>query len=247
MDLVGDIKGLANELGMDLTGFCPVERLEGAPADFRPRRYLENAATVISLGRRLNIAPIRNLPVSRSAYMLEHDEANRRLDRASQEVARFLEERGHDAIGFDTGAGFYHEAGKAPERFAGDFSHKHAAAACGLGVFGVNNLVLYESCGAAVRFVSVITSANVGEDRTRAVNVCPAGECRACVDVCPVGALNGWEDAYEPATGWRIDKQACYDYIFTTLKGQRCGLCIKACPVGLTQSKCADDDWKGNP
>jgi epoxyqueuosine reductase QueG len=24
-----------------------------------------------------------------------------------------------------------------------------------------------------------------------------------------------------------------YDYIFTTLKGQRCGLCIIACPVGL--------------
>jgi ferredoxin len=30
-----------------------------------------------------------------------------------------------------------------------------------------------------------------------------------------------------------IDKKRCYEYIFTTLRGQRCGLCIQACPVGL--------------
>jgi len=226
---------------MDLIGFCPVDHLDGAPPDRQPHRYLSNAETVISLGRKLNLAPIQNLPVSRSAYVLEHDEANRRLDRASQEVARFLEARGHSAMGFDSGAGFYHEAGKAPERFAGDFSHKHAAAACGLGAFGVNNLVLNEACGAAVRFVSVVTSAPAGESPSGAESLCEAGDCRACVDACPVGALSGWEDAYSPATGWRMAKQACYDYIFTTLKGQRCGLCIKACPVGQAPSAGAGD------
>lgn len=81
------------------------------PEDRRPNVYLEETVSVISIGYKLNYAPIQNLPKSRSAYMLEHDYANRHLDEASHLIARLLEERGFRAIGFDSGAGFYHEAG----------------------------------------------------------------------------------------------------------------------------------------
>ena len=66
-------------------------------------------------------------------------------------------------------------------------------------------------------------------------NPCPTCECEECIRICPVHALDGWEGNYDPETGWVIDKQKCYNYIFTTLKGQRCGLCIKACPVGVNR------------
>lgn len=79
--------------------------------------------------------------------MLEHDHANRHLDQASHRITKFLEEKGFNSIGFDTGAGFYHEAGKALKRFSGDISHKHVAVACGLGKFGLNNLVLSPKWG----------------------------------------------------------------------------------------------------
>lgn len=233
MGLTEDLRDYARLLELDFIGFCSAESFDGAPEDRRPRVYLEDARSIISIGYKLNYAPIQNLPASRSAYMLEHDYANRHLDEASQKIARFLEERGFDAIGFDSGAGFYHEAGKTPERFAGDFSHKHAAVACGLGKFGLNNLVLSPRWGPRIRLAAVITSAKLGYDRPLEKNTCLTPECEECVKICPVHALDGWKGRYDPEKGWVIDKRKCYDYIFTTLKGQRCGLCIKACPVGL--------------
>lgn len=233
MGLTEDLGDYARLLELDFIGFCSAESFDEAPEDRRPRVYLEDARSIISIGYKLNYAPIQNLPASRSAYMLEHDYANRHLDEASQKIARFLEERGFDAIGFDSGAGFYHEAGKTPERFAGDFSHKHAAVACGLGKFGLNNLVLSPRWGPRIRLATVITNAKLGYDRPLEKNTCLTPECEECVKICPVHALDGWKGRYDPRKGWVIDKRKCYDYIFTTLKGQRCGLCIKACPVGL--------------
>ena len=232
MDLTEQLVHCAEELDLDFIGFCSVVHLDRAPPDRRPEIYLSDARSVISIGYRLNRGSIHNLPVTRSAYMLEHDHANRHLDKASHLIARFVEDRGHTAIGFDSGAGFYHEAGKTPPRFAGDVSHKHAAVACGVGKFGLNNLVLHPQWGPRFRLATVITNADLRPISSVDVNPCPAGECEKCVDICPVGALQGWEGVYDPELGWAMDKKKCYDYIFTTLRGRRCGLCVKACPVG---------------
>ena len=145
-----------------------------APEDKRPNVYLNEAASVISIGYKLNYAPIQSLLKSRSAYMLERDYTNRHLDEASHLIARFLEERVFRAIGFDSEAGFYHKVGKDPKRFEADISHKHIAVACGLG-------------------------------------------------------------KYDPERGWVMNKERCYDYIFGILKSKQCGMCIKACPVGLNK------------
>lgn len=233
MGLTQDLREYTSILKLDFIGFCPVSSFDEAPEDRRPHMYLEDAISIVSIAYKLNYTSIQHLPATRSAYMLEHDYANRHLDRASHKLARFLEKRGFDAVAFDAGAGFYHEAGKTPERFAADFSHKHAAVACGLGKFGLNNLVLGPGWGPRMRLVSVITSAELKYDHPFEGNPCLTSECEECIRICPVHALDGWEGEYDPESGWGMDKKSCYDYIFTTLKGQRCGLCIKACPVGL--------------
>lgn len=239
-ELTEDLRRYARTLNLDFIGFSPTNIFYEAPEDRRPNIYLKNARSVISIGYKLNYAPIQNLPTSRSAYMLEHDYANRHLDQASHKIARFLEERGFDAIGFDSGAGFYHEAGKLPERLAGDFSHKHAAVACGLGKFGLNNLVISPKWGPRIRLATIITNAELEYDQPLKENPCLTNECEECVKICPVHALDGWEGKYDPEKGWVIEKRKCYEYIFTTLKGQRCGLCIKACPVGLKNNSVKD-------
>lgn len=233
MGLAQALREYASILEVDFIGFCPVDSFDEAPEDRKPSVYLENARSIVSIAYKLNYASIQNLPTTRSAYMLEHDYANKHLDRASQRLARFLEGQGFDAVAFDAGAGFYHEAGKAPKRFAADFSHKHAATACGLGKFGLNNLVLSPRWGPRMRLVSVVTDAQLEYDRPFEGNPCLTTECEKCIEICPVHALDDWRGKYDPETGWGMDKRRCYDYIFTTLKGQRCGLCIKACPVGL--------------
>jgi epoxyqueuosine reductase QueG len=46
--------------------------------------------------------------------------------------------------------------------------------------------------------------------------------CLKCIRICPVGALS--EDG-------TIDRHKCADYMFNTLGGLRCGMCIKVCPL----------------
>jgi epoxyqueuosine reductase len=236
MGLAGDLRECARVLEIDCIRFCSADSLDGAPKDRGPRVYLEDATSIVSIGYTLNYAPIQNLPVSRSAYMLEHDYANRHLDQNSHKIARFLEKRGFKAIGFDAGAGFYAKIGKSPETIAGDFSHKHAAIACGLGKFGLNNLVLNSNWGPRIRLTTIVTNAPIEYRGVPEENPCLAEECLKCIDICPVHALDGWKENYDPERGWVMDKRKCYDYAFTTLKGQRCGLCIKVCPVGVNSN-----------
>ncbi|MFQ5870555.1 MAG: 4Fe-4S dicluster domain-containing protein [Candidatus Geothermarchaeales archaeon] len=233
MDLTEDLREYAEIRELDFIGFGSAESFDEAPQDRKPSVYLKNARSIISIGYKLNYTPIQSLPASRSAYMLEHDYANRHLDQASHRITRFLEEQGFNAVGFDSGAGFYCGAGKNPKRFAGDLSHKHAAVACGLGKFGLNNLVISAKWGPRVRLATIVTNAELKYDRSLEENPCLINECESCVKICPVHALNGWKGKYDPERGWVIDMKKCYDYIFTTLRGQRCGLCIRACPVGL--------------
>jgi len=233
MGLGEDLREYAELLEIDFIGSCSASSFEGAPEDRRPGVYLEDAVSIVSIGYKLNYTPIQNLPESRSAYMLEHDYANRHLSQSSHKVTRFLEKRGFKAIGFDAGAGFYAKIGKSPETIAGDFSHKHVAVASGLGKFGLNNLVLSPKWGPRIRLATIITNAQVEYSRAHEESPCPTDECLKCIEICPVRALDGWKGKYDPERGWVMDKRKCYDYIFTTLKGQRCGQCIKACPVGL--------------
>ena len=121
---------------------------------------------------------------------------------------------------------------KTPKKIAADISHKHAAVACGLGKFGLNNLVISPDWGPRVRLATVITDAAFEYDQPLGENPCLTGEC---VKICPVHALDGWKGKCDPERGWVIDKKKCYDYIFVTLEDQRCGMCIKACPTGLNK------------
>jgi epoxyqueuosine reductase QueG len=235
MGLAEDIKEFAKILEIDFIGFSPVNRFDEAPEDKRPTAYLKNALSVISIGYKLNYSSIQNIPKTRSAYMLEHDYANRHLDQTSHKITKILEKQGFAAIGFDAGAGFYHKAGKIPEKIVSDFSHKHTAVACGLGKFGLNNLVLSPKWGPRLRLTAIITDAEFEYPPIPIENLCLINECKRCVEICPVHALDGWEKHYDPEKGWGMDKKRCYEYMFTTLGGQRCGLCIKACPVGLNK------------
>jgi epoxyqueuosine reductase QueG len=230
MNLSIELKKYATKLDI-IAGFGSADKFE-APPDRRPKIYIKNAKSVISIGYKLNYSSIQNLPLSRSAYGLEHLYANRHLDQASHKIARFLEERGFDAIGFDNGAGHYYDPEK---RFAADFSHKHAAVICGLGKFGLNNLLLSPKWGPRIRLAAIITNAKLKYDHFLEKNPCLTSDCEACVRICPVHALDEWKDKYDPERGWVIAKKRCYDYWVTTLRGQRCGLCIKACPIGLNK------------
>lgn len=233
MSLTEELKEYAKTLEINFIGFSPVNRFVEAPEGKKPTDYLENGQTVISIAYKLNYSSIQGLPKTRSTYMLNHEYTNRRLDQASHMIAGFLEKKGVDAIGFDAGAGFYRKAGKTPDSIVSDFSHKHCAVACGIGKFGLNNLILSPEWGPRFRLTSIITSAQLEYSPPFQGNPCLTTECKKCIEICPVHALDEWKGKYDPEKGWGVDKKKCYEYMFMTHGGQRCGLCIKVCPIGL--------------
>jgi epoxyqueuosine reductase QueG len=46
--------------------------------------------------------------------------------------------------------------------------------------------------------------------------------CLKCIEICPAGAIS--KDG-------TIDRHKCAEYMFNTLGGLRCGMCIKVCPL----------------
>ena len=61
------------------------------------------------------------------------------------------------------------------------------------------------------------------------------GDCRLCVDVCPVQALTGVPFAPEIPRDARLDFRRCVDYRLEQEKrvgARHCGLCLSVCPFG---------------
>jgi len=75
MGLSEDLSKYAKALEIDFIGFSPADNFDVAPEDRKPKVYLEDALSIVSIGYKLNYTSIQNLPESRSAYMLEHDYA----------------------------------------------------------------------------------------------------------------------------------------------------------------------------
>ena len=69
-------------------------------------------------------------------------------------------------------------------RMVPDFSHRYAAVASGLAQLGWSGNAVTPQYGAAVYFVSVLTSAELAPDPLLEEN--PCSKCKLCITVCPV-------------------------------------------------------------
>jgi len=112
---------------------------------------------------------------------------NYELNFAGARIARFLENRGYIALPIP--------ATGMPHRYfrMGDFSHRHAAVAAGLGELGLNRLLMTPQYGSYQRIISIITTAPLEEDPMyNGPKLCDPEKCGyRCVKMCPVGALEG--------------------------------------------------------
>ena len=105
----------------------------------------------------------------------------------------------------------------------GHLSHKHVARLAGLGWIGRNNLLVHEKFGSRIRLVTVLTDFPLVTDSPLPKN---CGSCRACIPVCPVGAISERPEDF--------DHLRCYEQLKTFSKTLHfshhiCGICVKAC------------------
>jgi len=105
----------------------------------------------------------------------------------------------------------------------GHLSHKHVARLAGLGWIGRNNLLVNENFGSRIRLLTLLTDLPLVTD---APQLRDCGSCRACLSVCPVGAISERPEDFNHVR--------CYEQlkIFSkTLHFSQhiCGICVKAC------------------
>ncbi|MBN1665207.1 MAG: epoxyqueuosine reductase [Deltaproteobacteria bacterium] len=178
--IAGHIKDKVNVIG-----FAPVDRFEGAPEAHHPKRLCKDARTVIVFGitvpKGVFTAPAYNLHFLHRSYHTIY----RHLDVLAVELCNFIESCGSYRA---TPAPSY-----APMVFEdmepwGLLSLKHAAVNAGLGAFGRSGQVYHPQWGGLVRLAAVITNAELPGDPMNEADPCPPN-CRACFQACPSQAF----------------------------------------------------------
>ncbi len=195
IDLTERLKDLALErLGVDLFGVSPVHRFSGAPEGRRPTDYLPDARSVVVCAAKIpdaavDVAGHYDEPgKTLGPYMwYGYVTLNWDLSSAASRLTRFLEVNGFKALAFPP-TGVLYKYGN-----IGDFSHRHAAVAAGLGEFGFSGLLLTPEFGPRQRLVSIITDAPLkASPMYEGPELCRPSACGyACIKACPSKAMTG--------------------------------------------------------
>jgi epoxyqueuosine reductase QueG len=150
-------------------------------------------------------------------YLHHYRQLNYRLDMIGYLLSREIERKGYKALPFAASQVIDWQNQK------GHLSHKHIGVLSGVGWIGRNNLLIHPMYGAHVRYNTILTDMPL-EAQGPLNRGC--GECRACIDRCPAGAVKDEQSSF--------DHQGCYSML-TQFKNKRnlghhiCGICIEAC------------------
>lgn len=259
------VKKWARDMGANLVGIAPVERFEGAPPGHSPTDFIPGAKSVIVAGIRIPdpivdydhyhlkfVEAQQDIAVEslvNNLYMLMgHYVIDIMLNSLAVKLANRLEaEVGYRALPTPntryTGLG--HPAEWLPLQH---FSQRHAATRAGLGEFGFNNIVLTPEFGPRVRYVSIITEAELEIDPLIAEKICLREKCGGkdgpvCLRRCVAGAIQLREgldhDAIFIDTPSRTKRSLCFQRIGDKIVHQCVfiGTCMRICPVKLNLKK----------
>ncbi|OGO30564.1 MAG: hypothetical protein A2Z29_11335 [Chloroflexi bacterium RBG_16_56_11] len=260
------VKDMARYFGADLVGIASVDRFEGAPAGHGPLDLVPKAKSVIVSGVRIpdpvvdydgyhlkmaEMPPEMGIHANiENFYMLMgHYTQDMMLNIIATRLANRLE-TGWGLRTLPTPnaqhTGLGHPVMAAPFGF---FSQRHAAVRAGLGEFGLSGLVITPLYGPRVRYVSIITEAELEPDPLLAEKVCMRGKCGGdagpkCQQRCakkalklrPETVLNGGIFLNVPVS---LDRPNCIS--MTGDQGSfGCtfiGTCMRECPVGQKVTK----------
>jgi epoxyqueuosine reductase QueG len=192
--------------GADLVGIAPVDRFVNAPAGHKPTDFMPECKSVISVALHIfnGMADVWGeydqpgktiTPYLFYGYGLTNLESSRMVNR----MAKLLEYQGHKTLCFMPTwiSSFYKyfEETAATNKVKAEFSHRHAAAAAGLGTLGWNGLGLTPEFGSMQRYNSILTSAELEPTPLyKGPELCRAEDCgKKCVRVCPAGAFSETE------------------------------------------------------
>lgn len=177
------VRELAMNYGADDAGFVSIDdpqiadQRDGIVAEF------PYAKTLISLVRRMNREPVRNL--NRSVANLEFHYVTDDLNEIAHDIVADLERRGIRSA--NPAAGFPMDMSGFPGK-VWTVSHKPVAVAAGLGKMGIHRNVIHPKFGNFIILGTVVTELEL-DTYDEPIDYNPCLECKLCVSACPVGAI----------------------------------------------------------
>jgi ferredoxin len=255
------LKKAAKEFGADLIGIAPIERFKDLPVDKSPLSIFPECKSVIALGRRVLRGSLRgveegtNFGSTYGCFGLRYLEDNF-LSKTSYDLTCHIEENGFEAVpifgyspeGMPKGRPV--KDGKPAPNVILDM--EYAAQAAGIAEIGAGGFLISPEFGTRQRIAVILTDCELEADEIMNKNIC--GDCKACVEACPLGAydisnvqkfgVKGCE-----RTVFKIDYSVCESCpngsVVQAGKGSRpdriAAACGRACLVQLEKaSKCSN-------
>lgn len=255
------IKIQAYEEGIDLIGFAKARKFTEFEQFYNEKaenNYLPDVGNIRDIKKRLNVFEVMPQAKTIIAAGISY---NKKIDKPDDECRRGI--ISHHVFKMD-----YHEVmhekmhnliGKIKEKTndgykfqcycdTGVLDDRIAAYLGGIGFFGKNNFIINERYGSYIFLGHILTDLKIEPDKP-AANLC--GECRACIDSCPSGAIM---DSYcvnskkcisnltQKKTLSDMEKQIMGRHIYG------CDICQRVCgfntgaPVCRNESFCAGTD-----
>ncbi len=231
-NLNNEIKNVLKPYYMDYIGFADLGPYEKELASFGGD-IVRGYKSGISLGIIIPDSITDYLPqrsdvnVACEYRIHGYDVLNDRLNMAASVVSSFLNSKGYRTLPISA-ADRTNQENALPA-----VSHKMVAHIAGLGWIGKNCLLITPEHGPRLRLVTILTQAPLETVNNPLEQHC--GECRMCVDICPVHALKGRNYVSGESREERFDFRKCQDYFERLKQTQKyavCGLCLYACPHG---------------
>ncbi len=219
------IKEQVRRLGADFVGIADAAGfLNPGYTGNRPQDFMPGIRSVIVIGVVIPKGCVQPLPKGRPEYTNTLMAGTATLRVIAFRLARDLEKQGFQTALVPTEGSEFGMWYADRETLKADISLKYAAWLAGLGAYGLNQLLDHPRDRPRIRMTAILTDAPLDADHpTEDTFVRPeCAGCQKCVKVCPVGAI---------LADGTIRPQACRDYMFLTLGGLRCGMCIRVCPL----------------
>ncbi|MFG6331526.1 MAG: epoxyqueuosine reductase [Lachnospiraceae bacterium] len=214
------VKEILFGLGADLCGIAGIDRFDDAPEGYHPADILPTCKAVISFGCRFPTGTLRcKSPVP---YTRVRNSITSKMDAMALEFCVEMEKYQIVCVPIPTNESQWDEKTK---RWRSLISQKHAAQAAGLGTIGRHSLLITPEFGSMVWLGAVLCEQELESDELKEP-VC--NHCNACVNICPVNALERLE----------LEQQACWNYAFGDDKTIQnwvisCHKCRDICPYHL--------------
>lgn len=214
------LKKFCQGLGIDLFGVADISQVK---EDFLiSDKILERFDKAISLGVRLCrsiLEEIEDQPTK--LYFQHYRTVNTFLDQMALRLTNLIQKKGFSALPIPASQIVDWEKQK------GHLSHKKIGYLAGLGWIGRNNLLVNKEFGSQFRLIAVLTNIPLKVDKPKKLN---CGDCRLCIDACPVGAIKENLGDFNHLKCFEKLKEFQRRHI---VEQYICGICVKACRGNL--------------